>query len=156
MRFLLLLLVLLFSTSRVYGQEESGDAMGGDSALEEESVEVEETPEVDPEEAAKRAEKEAAAQQMQSFYVSYLTKKTSPSCKAELEAVLANPPEDATQSPFTEKCDKEIQSVRGCPFPPPRSLPPAHAHAPSYPTPLVAPKEVSSGVEKGEEPSDYP
>jgi len=108
MRFLYLVLLASLLLGSTFAQEDVDNS--GEPGLEEENIEVDQSAE-DPEAAAKRAEKEAAAQQLQEFYVTYLKKKTSPGCKTELEAVIANPPEDNTQSPFTDKCDKEIQSV---------------------------------------------
>ena len=122
MRLSLFLLALLL-TGLSYAQE--GDAslpdnsdsgvnpntplMGGEG--EEEVDEEGDTTGVDPALQAQQ-EREAQQQQLQQFYVQYLLKRGSATCKSELEKVLQTPPEESqTTSPFSKECDKEFKGV---------------------------------------------
>lgn len=121
MRLSLFLLALLL-TGLSYAQE--GDAslpdnsdsgvnpntplMGGEG---EEVDEEGDTTGVDPALQAQQ-EREAQQQQLQQFYVQFLLKRGSATCKSELEKVLQTPPEESqTTSPFSKECDKEFKGV---------------------------------------------
>ena len=77
--------------------DEEGDATGVDPAVQ------------------AQQEKEAQQQQLQQFYVQFLLKRGSATCKTELEKVLQTPPEESqTTSPFSKECDKEFKGVSFC------------------------------------------
>jgi len=126
MRFSLFLLALLLA-GLSYAQEgdaslpdnsDSGDSINPNTPLmggEGEEVDEEgDTTGVDPAVQAQQ-EREAQQQQLQQFYVQFLLKRGSATCKAELEKVLQTPPEESqTTSPFSKECDKEFKGVSFC------------------------------------------
>jgi hypothetical protein len=109
-RLMVVFLCVLFASHAVVADEEDFDEVEALMA-EDDGEEADSSSSAPPPPELSEAER-AQQEKVQRTYMNYLLRRSTKSCRKELEKVFATPVEQREEQPFTESCTQEISKVR--------------------------------------------